>query len=94
MAPARASSREKLLQMDIQGTVLIVASLVCFVLALEDGGVSHPWNSSVVVGLLVGFVALAVAFSVDQWWQGDRAQIVGRIMKGRTIAGLCAFIVL
>jgi MFS family permease len=94
MAPAKASLREKLLQMDFQGTVLVLSSLVCYMLALEEGGVRRPWNSSVVIGLLVGFVLLAVLFGIDQWLQGDRAQIVGRIMKRRTIASLCAFIIL
>jgi MFS family permease len=94
MRPAKASWREKFLQMDLQGTVLILASLICYMLALEEGGVRRPWNSSVVIGLLVGFVVLAALFGVDQWLQGDRAQIVGRIMKRRTIAGLCVFLVL
>jgi MFS family permease len=94
MTPAKASLREKLLQMDFQGTVLILSSLVCYMLALEEGGVRRPWNSSVVIGLLVGFFVLAALFGIDQWLQGDRAQIVGRIMKRRTIAGLCVFLVL
>lgn len=94
MTPTKASLKEKVLQMDFQGTVLVLSSLVCYMLALEEGGVRRPWNSPVVIGLLVGFVALAVLFGFDQWLQGDRAQIVGRIMKRRTIAGLCAFIVL
>lgn len=94
MTPASASLREKLLQMDFQGTVLILSSLICYMLALEEGGVRRPWNSSVVIGLLVGFVVLAVLFGIDQWLQGDRAQIVGRIMKRRTIIGVCAFLIL
>ena len=93
MKPSKVTPKEKLLQMDLQGTVLIVASLVCYILALEEGGIRKLWKSATVIGLLVGAVALGACFIVDQWMQGERAQIVPRIMKDRTTIGLCAFIV-
>lgn len=94
MRPAVAGKREKLLQMDLQGTGLVVGCLVCYMLALQWGGVDMPWSSAMVVGLLVASVVLGVCFGVDQWMQGDRAQIVPRLMRKRTIAGLSTYILL
>ena len=91
---AEATPKEKLLQMDAQGTALIIASLVCYMLALQWGGVSLPWNSATIIGLLVGWIALGACFIIDQWLQGDRAQIVPRIISNRTVAGLSGFILL
>ncbi|ERF75984.1 hypothetical protein EPUS_01350 [Endocarpon pusillum Z07020] len=92
MKAAEATLKEKLLQMDLQGTVLIVASLVCYMLAMQWGGISLPWNSATIIGLLVGWIVLGICFVIDQWLLGDRAQIVTRIIKDRTVAGLSAFI--
>ena len=94
MKPAAATPREKFLQMDLQGTILIIASLLCYMLAMQWGGVSLAWNSATIIGLLVGWIALGICFVVDQWLQGDRAQMVPRIIKDRTVAGLSLFVVL
>ena len=94
MKPAEATPKETLLQMDLQGTILVVASLVCYMLPMQWGGVSLPWGSPTIIGLLVGSVVLGACFGVDQWIQGDRAQIVPRLMRKRTIAGLSLYILL
>lgn len=94
MKPAEATPWEKFLQLDLQGTILVVASLVCYMLPMQWGGVSLPWSSSTIIGLLAGSVALGVCFAIDQWLQGDRAQIVPRLMRKRTIAGLSLYILL
>ncbi|KAG8160985.1 hypothetical protein KVR01_009249 [Diaporthe batatas] len=46
--PVVAPLREKLLQMDIVGVVLIMGAVISYILALQYGGTSHAWNSSVV----------------------------------------------
>ena len=43
--------------------VLAMAATICFILSLQDGGNSHPWNSSQVIGLLVGFGVICVTSS-------------------------------
>ncbi|KAE8448022.1 hypothetical protein EG329_009945 [Mollisiaceae sp. DMI_Dod_QoI] len=83
--------REKILQMDLPGAGLIMAAVICYVLALQDGGVTRPWNSSVVIGLLVGFVLIFVAFGVVEYLQKDRALLLPRLMKDRTMLVCCAF---
>ena len=90
--PTEATLREKMLQMDIPGTATVIAALLCYILALEWAGVSMPWNSSNVIGTLVGWVLLSALFIAIQWLQGERAAIVPRIINDRNAASLCAYI--
>ncbi|RXG41869.1 hypothetical protein VDGE_08061 [Verticillium dahliae] len=64
--PVEAPLKEKILQMDPLGTALIMAATISFLLAFQYGGVEHAWDSSVVIGLIVGFVLMAIAFGVLQ----------------------------
>ncbi|KAL8650653.1 MAG: hypothetical protein Q9210_003700 [Variospora velana] len=91
--PVRATLKEKLLQMDLIGTGTIMAAVVCYVLALQYGGITKPWGSATVVGLLVGFVLLTVAFGLNEWYQGDRALIQKRLLKMRLIWVACLYVV-
>ncbi|PMB74005.1 Efflux pump roqT [Beauveria bassiana] len=76
---------------DLPGIVTIVAALVCLLLAFEEGGVLRLWTDSVPVGLVVGFVLLMGLLIVIEWKQGEKAMIVLRIMKRRTILILTLF---
>lgn len=40
--------------LDLPGFMLICPTIVMFLLGLQFGGNQHPWDSSVVIGLLVG----------------------------------------
>ncbi|KAI1434146.1 putative efflux pump antibiotic resistance protein [Xylaria sp. CBS 124048] len=83
--PAEAPLREKILQMDPLGTTLALGGIISYILALQYGGSTHAWNSSVVVGLLVGFVVIMMVFAVFETWQGERSMLVPRILKSRVI---------
>lgn len=80
-----ATLKEKLLNMDPVATVLIMAALACIILPLQYAGVSHAWDSSVVIGLIVGFVAICAALAAVEIWQGERAMLTPRIMAKRTV---------
>ena len=90
--PVQAPLKEKILQMDAPGTFTIMAAAVCYLLAMQWGGTTKAWNSSEVVGCLVGFGLLVIAFVVIQYFQGDRALLQGRLLKDRTLAGMSAYI--
>jgi len=90
----QASLKEKLLQLDLLGTILAVASIICYFIALQWGGVSKAWGSANVVGTLVGSILLAIAFGVVQWFLGPRASIIPRILTQRYVAGGSAFMFL
>jgi hypothetical protein len=80
--------------MDLPGASLIMAAVICYILALQDGGVTKSWNSSVVIGLLIGFVLITIAFGIVEYLQKDRALLLPRLMKDRTMLVSCAFVAL
>jgi len=90
--PALSATKALLLAFDFPGSIIMMASLICFFLALEWGGISKAWSSSDVVGTLVGFVVLAILWAAIEWKQKERALIVQRILKQRTMAACAAFI--
>src|SRR4029450_12088345 len=53
------------------------------------------WNSSEVIGLLVGFVAIFAVFGVWEWFQGERAMITPRLIRQRTmlVSSVFAFLI-
>lgn len=71
--------------MDLIGTLIIMGAAICYLLALQWGGVTKEWNSGSVVATLVMFIILVIVFVVVEWWQGDRAVLVGRLLRNRTI---------
>jgi MFS family permease len=85
VVPAEASLKEKLLQMDLPGAAVIMCAIICYILALQWGGQSKSWGSSDVIGCLVGFVVILALFAVIEYYQGERAMIVGRIANDRTV---------
>jgi MFS transporter, DHA2 family, glioxin efflux transporter len=88
---ANASLKEKILQMDLIGTFTIMAAVICLLLALQWGGVSKAWSSADVIGTLIGFGLLAIAFTAIEWWQKERALLVPHILKQRVIYVGCIF---
>lgn len=84
-APTPASLKEKLLQMDIPGAILICATIVCFTLALRWAGVEKAWADSEVVGTLVATPIFLGLFAVDQCFQNDRALIMPSFLRNRVL---------
>ncbi|EFX06554.1 efflux pump antibiotic resistance protein [Grosmannia clavigera kw1407] len=83
--PAVAPLREKLLMMDPVGMVLVMGGVISYVLALQYGGQTDPWHSAKVIGLLIAFVLLFVIFAVWEYFNGERAMIVPRLIVKRTV---------
>jgi hypothetical protein len=76
---------EKCRQMDLIGTFIITAAVVCLLLALQWGGVSKNWSSGAVIGTLVGFCVFTFIFIGVEYVQGDRALLVPHILKKRVV---------
>ena len=89
--PTEATLKDKLLQADIPGFLAITASVVCYLLGLQWGGIIKSWISAEVVGTLIGSGVLLSAFIALEWWQGERALLLLHILKNPTIAHGCAF---
>lgn len=84
-----APAREIIASFDPIGLVLMFSGVLCFFIAVQQGGVSKPWNSAEEIGLLVGCVLLLTLFAINEWYQGDSALIVYRILSTRSI-GVCS----
>jgi MFS family permease len=85
-APPQVSWSKKLLHVDPVGIALAMGGITCFILALQYGGNTHPWNSSVVIGLLVGFGLLTIALVGWEIWLGDFAMMLPRLYKQRSLS--------
>jgi MFS family permease len=90
--PMDAPFTEKMLQLDPAGCVLIIGAVVCYLLALQWGGLQKSWSDSSVIGTLIGFILLCIVFGVNEWWFGERASIVPRLLKRRRILANCAVV--
>jgi hypothetical protein len=72
-------------ELDLPGFMLICPAVVMFLLGLQFGGNQYAWDSSVVIGLLVGAGATFAVFLVWEWRQGDHAMVPLAILKHRVI---------
>lgn len=77
--------------MDLIGTSLVLAAVTCLLLALQWGGVTKAWSDSEVIGTLVGFGLITILFVGVEWWQGDRALLLARVLKRREVWTGCMF---
>ena len=77
--------REKIARLDLTGTVLLIPSIVCLLLALQFGGTRFGWSDSRIISMLVLFVLLLGGFAWYQWRGQDNATFPLRIMKQRSI---------
>ena len=89
--PANGAAKRRWYAFDFPGMVLLVGALICFCLALQNGGLTTAWNSNTSIGLLFGFGTMTIAFAIIEWRQGERALLVGRIVKRRSIAVCTAY---
>ena len=83
---SKIGTSKKLLHLDPMGIALAMGGTTCFILALQYGGVTHAWNSSVVIGLLVGFGLLIAALVAWEMWLGDYAMMLPRLYKSRSLS--------
>lgn len=64
--PGMDSLRARLVEIDYLGNVLLIAALVCFILAINWGGVVYPWQSGQVIGCFCASGVLLVLLAVQQ----------------------------
>ncbi|KAK7006206.1 major facilitator superfamily transporter [Favolaschia claudopus] len=81
---------QRLQQFDPIGSILIISSAICLLLALQWGGSVYPWDNGRVIALFVVFGVLLIVFIAVQIWKQDAGTVPPRIMKQRSIwAGAC-----
>lgn len=77
--------------MDPLGTALLLCTIICLILALQWGGVTKAWSHRDVIGTLVGFGVLLVVFIALEIWLDERALLVPRLLRKKTIAFMALF---
>lgn len=70
-----------MLQMDFPGAALMMGLIISYILGVQYGGQTHPWNSSTVIGLLVGASVIFLLFIAWELHQKERAMIVPRLVS-------------
>ena len=90
-AEAKVTVNQRVKQLDVYGTLLFVADVICCLLALQWGGTKYPWSSWRIILCLVMFGVLTMVFIVVQYYQKDNATVPFRIIKHRDIAAALWF---
>ncbi|KAI1177516.1 putative gliotoxin efflux pump [Nemania sp. FL0916] len=84
--------KEIALSFDPLGVILFAGALVSYILALTWGGTEMAWNSSTIIGLFIGWILLTIVFVANEFWQGERALVVIRLLKKRDMWVNCLFL--
>ncbi|CAK7206616.1 hypothetical protein SEUCBS139899_009416 [Sporothrix eucalyptigena] len=89
--PKKMTPSEILKRFDLVGTVLIIPSIVCLLLALQWAGTTYAWNSWRIILLLVIFGVCLVAWVGIQLHAGDAATLPLRLIKNRSLASAMVY---
>ena len=81
-------------RLDPIGLFFFVPSIVCLILALQWGGSTYTWTAPKIVGLLVTFSILFIAFVVVEVLTPGTAMAPTRVVLNRSIAGSMTFMFL
>lgn len=71
--------------LDLPGFMLISPAAIMVLLGLQYGGTLYAWDSSVVIGLIVGGGVMFIFFLIWEYYQGDAAMIPMAMLKKKVI---------
>ncbi|KAF2239018.1 MFS multidrug transporter-like protein [Viridothelium virens] len=84
------SALEMIKTIDVVGFFLFAPATALLLLAIQFGGVSHPWSSATVIGLFVGSGVSFLLWLVWDQWRGDKAMIPWTLFQNRIVSFSCA----
>ncbi|KAG5975005.1 hypothetical protein E4U55_007910 [Claviceps digitariae] len=82
---ASLSLKQKILSLDIPGTLLLVPAIVCLLLALQWGGQVYAWSHRYIIVLLTLMSALSISFVAVQILLPKTATVPPRLLKYRSV---------
>lgn len=91
LQPKAASLQQKLLNLDLNGAMLVSGCLSCFVLAMHCIGINPPTNARV-MGSFFGFVILFIGFLVNEWLMGSKAMVQKHLFKNKMVLANTCYI--
>src|SRR5690606_3016386 len=83
----KLSTRQKLKQFDFLGTIFLLPSIICLLLALLWGGTEYEWSNGRIIALFIVAGVLAIILTIIQFKGGENATLPIRLVTQRTIAG-------
>lgn len=83
--PQPATWRRQILRLDPLGSVLFLPSVICFLLALQWGGTTYPWDNRRIIALFALSGILTIAFVAIQIWLKNDATVPPHIFSQRSI---------
>ncbi|KAI1768455.1 MFS general substrate transporter [Hypoxylon sp. FL1150] len=86
----RVLIKNAVIDFDLPGFALFAPTAIMLFLALQWGGNQYAWNSSQVIGLFCGAVAMFVVWLVWDYHQGENAMIPFSMMRRRVVWASCA----
>ncbi|TQV90964.1 MFS drug efflux transporter [Cordyceps javanica] len=100
-----ATIKQRLAEMDYPGIILQAGALTTFILAINWGGVTYPWNSGRIIALFVVSGILFIVLGIQQVWNIgttlSRRIIPVQFFRSRTVlilfsatasGGSCSFV--
>ncbi|EJU01276.1 MFS general substrate transporter [Dacryopinax primogenitus] len=79
------SMREKLARIDWIGNIMIIIASTLAIVALVEGGITHPWNSyQILVPLIVGIVGIGIFLVYESYWVIGEPMVPFDIFSNRT----------
>jgi len=82
----RVSLLGQLRRLDLEGFFIFAPAIIMLLLALEWGGVNHPWNSAMIIGLFCGSICALGIFFVWEHFQGETAMIPISMLKNSIVS--------
>ena len=79
--------------MDLPGATLIIGAAICYLLALQWGGITKSWSDSSVIGTLVGFGVIVIIFLTWESYYGERSLMQGHLLKQRIITTMVCYVI-
>ncbi|KAJ5514925.1 hypothetical protein N7463_004477 [Penicillium fimorum] len=83
--PQTCTWKQQILRLDPLGSALFLPSAICFLLALQWGGISYPWNNGRTIALFVISGILMIAFVSVQIRLKKDATVPPHIFNQRSI---------